>query len=41
MVMRNKIVAGVAEMYLSAGSVAPTQMWENRFGVYYPYQLGG
>jgi hypothetical protein len=34
-------VLTTTEMYLSAGSVAPTQMWENRFGVYYPYQLGG
>jgi hypothetical protein len=29
------------EMYLAAGSVAPSQMWDNRFGVYYPYQLRG
>jgi hypothetical protein len=34
-------VLTTTEMYLSAGSVAPSQMWENRFGVYYPYQLGG
>ena len=27
------------EMYLTAGSVAPSQMWESRVGVYYPYQL--
>jgi hypothetical protein len=25
------------EMYLAAGTVAPSQMWANRFGVYYPY----
>ena len=34
-------VLTTTEMYLSAGSVAPSQMWENRPGVYYPYQLGG
>jgi hypothetical protein len=34
-------VLTTTEMYLAAGSVAPSQMWENRSGVYYPYKLGG
>jgi hypothetical protein len=34
-------VLTTTEVYLSAGSVAPSQMWENRFGVYYPYQPRG
>ena len=29
------------QMYLAAGSVAPSQLWESRSGVYHPYQLGG
>jgi hypothetical protein len=28
------------ELYLAAGTVAPSQMWANRFGVYYPYRIG-
>lgn len=34
-------VLTTTEMYLSAGSIAPSQMWESRFGVYYPYQPRG
>jgi hypothetical protein len=29
------------ELSLAAGSIAPSQMWQNRSGVYYPYRLGG
>jgi hypothetical protein len=28
------------ELYLAAGTVAQSQMWTNRFGVYYPYLPG-